>query len=416
MAVSRDVVIVGAGPYGLSCSAHLTDRHVDHAIFGSPMNLWREHMPPGMHLKSDGVASSLYDPRAVLPLRRYCAEHGLPYADFDLPVPVEMFIRYGMTFQERLVPHLDRRSVARIGRQGTRFSLRLDDETEIIADRVVVATGIDHYRHIPAELGHLPPGLLTHSAEYGDVGRWAGKKIIVIGRGASAIDVATLAHEAGADVNLVARSPKIAFHPPPPPRRGPRTRLKYPHSGIGPGWRNVFYCKLPGIFRLMSLESREAQVRTWLGPAPGWFMRQRAEGKFPAQLGWTITGAESRQDRVVLQACDRNGRAVDLSADHIIAATGFKTDIARLAFLDESLMRAVATHHGAPLLSKNFESSVENLYFVGPPAALSFGPLMRFAVGAAYTSARLGRHLSARAKRPAYVEDDLLDASVSAAQ
>jgi cation diffusion facilitator CzcD-associated flavoprotein CzcO len=71
-----DVAIVGAGPYGLSVAAHLGALGVDYRIFGKPMQLWREHMPPGMRLKSDGASSDLVDvddatgrTRAVLRIR-----------------------------------------------------------------------------------------------------------------------------------------------------------------------------------------------------------------------------------------------------------------------------------------------------------------------------------------------------------
>ena len=47
-----DVAIIGAGPYGLSVAAHLNALGVDYRIFGKPMQLWRDHMPPGMRLKS----------------------------------------------------------------------------------------------------------------------------------------------------------------------------------------------------------------------------------------------------------------------------------------------------------------------------------------------------------------------------
>ena len=47
-----DVVVVGAGPYGLSTATHLRGKGLNVAIFGKPMKLWREHMPEGMFLRS----------------------------------------------------------------------------------------------------------------------------------------------------------------------------------------------------------------------------------------------------------------------------------------------------------------------------------------------------------------------------
>jgi hypothetical protein len=42
----------------------------------------------------------------------------------------------------------------------------------------------------------------------------------------------------------------------------------------------------------------------------------------------------------------------------------------------------------------NFESSVKNAYFLGPVAAMSFGPLFRFVAGADYAAPALARHLA----------------------
>jgi cation diffusion facilitator CzcD-associated flavoprotein CzcO len=176
MVHSTDVAVIGAGPYGLSCSAYLKGRGVEHVVFGSPMLAWRENMPAGMSLKSDGFASSLYDPKNRRTLRRYCAERGLPYADLSLPVPLEIFVAYGMNFQAQIVPYLNRRSVARMTQRRGGFSLRLDDGSEFRARRVVLATGINYPRHIPMQLRRLSPETLTHSSDHANVSQLRGRR------------------------------------------------------------------------------------------------------------------------------------------------------------------------------------------------------------------------------------------------
>ena len=52
MSVSNNIVIIGAGPYGLSVAAHLSARGIGYRIFGKPMANWQQKMPRGMLLKS----------------------------------------------------------------------------------------------------------------------------------------------------------------------------------------------------------------------------------------------------------------------------------------------------------------------------------------------------------------------------
>lgn len=58
MAMS-DVLVIGAGPFGLSISAHLRHRGVEHTVVGRTMDTWRAHMPLGMFLKSEPYGSAL---------------------------------------------------------------------------------------------------------------------------------------------------------------------------------------------------------------------------------------------------------------------------------------------------------------------------------------------------------------------
>jgi len=66
-----DVVVMGAGPYGLSTTAHLQDRGLKVAVFGKPLQLWREHMPQGMLLRSYWWATNLSDPHKKYGLEQY---------------------------------------------------------------------------------------------------------------------------------------------------------------------------------------------------------------------------------------------------------------------------------------------------------------------------------------------------------
>jgi hypothetical protein len=73
-------------------------------------------------------------------------------------------------------------------------------------------------------------------------------------------------------------------------------------------------------------------------------------------------------------------------ADHVIAATGYRVNLEKLKFLSAETRSQIKTVQGSPALSSSFQSSVPGLYFVGLAAAISFGPVMRFAFGADFTA------------------------------
>jgi thioredoxin reductase len=390
-----DVAIIGAGPYGLSTAAHLKARRVNFRIFGSPMEFWLKHMPTGMHLKSEGFASSLYDPDSTFTLEAYCKEQGLPYADIGTPVPLSTFSSYGLEFQRRFVPNLENEWVTSVRRSTAGFQVTLGSGEVFSARRVVVAVGLTYYENLPAELAALSKGFVTHSSRYGTLEHFKGREVAVVGAGASALDLAALLHQAGASVQVIARVPKIRFHDP-PDNLNPSwlDRLRTPVTGIGPGWK-LFWCTtLPLVFRQMPEEFRLDKVRRILGPAPCWFIKEQVVGKVGLNLGVSITEATIENGRVCLQLTDNAGMKKMLTADHVIAATGYKPDLQRLAFLDSSILDGIRRVDRTPVLSSNFESTVRNLYFVGVIAANMFGPLLRFAYGAKFAAPRISKHLA----------------------
>jgi hypothetical protein len=163
-------------------------------------------------------------------------------------------------------------------------------------------------------------------------------------------------------------------------------------SGLGGGWPNRFYENAPMLFRRLPDEMRTRIVRSWLGPSGAWPVRERVE-RAPLFLGQTLRSAQVRNGKVHLGVTGPGGDR-ELSADHVIAATGYRVDLRALAFLEAGLRARVSTIEGAPALSPDFESSVPGLHFVGVAAANTFGPVMRFLLGARYASRRITRHVT----------------------
>lgn len=391
-----DTAIVGAGPYGLSIAAHFKSHGIPFRILGRPMDSWRSHMPKGMLLKSDGFASNIYDPAGDFTLKQFCAERGIEYSDLGLPVKLDTFSAYGLAFKDRMVPELEDRLVIGIERIPNGFRLSLEDGETLNAKHVVLAVGISHFEYIPANLTHLPEQYLSHSFRHHELQNFRGRNVTVVGAGSSAIDLAALLYENHADVQLVARQKALKFHEKQEADK-PRSwweRIRRPKSGLGPGIRSRFFADAPQVFHFLPESFRLKTVKTHLGPAGGWFAKEKVIGRVPLQLGCTIENAEVRDGKVWLHLRDAAGMERKIWTEHVIAATGYRVDLEKLKFLSSEIRASIRAVENAPVLSSNFESSVPGLYFVGVAAANSFGPLMRFAYGAGFVARTLTRAIA----------------------
>ena len=406
----RPAVIIGAGPYGLSIASHLQARGVPTRIFGEIMGSWRLRMPAGMCLKSTPWASSLSAPDPGFTLADFQAATGLPQLRDDEVVPVEQFIRYGEWFAGQLEPAVEPAAVRRIERRGDGLGVTLDTGEDIEAGSVVAAHGLAGFAHVPAELaaaspdGPSPAGLVSHSSQHHQLAAFAGRQVAVIGAGQSALESAALLHEAGAGVQLIAREP-VRFGDPPadPDRQASRLRPE-PRTPLGPSWGLYPFSYLPGGFRYLPERVRLSLVRKVLGPLGAWWLEDRVAGQFPVHAGYRVEDVRPDGEQATLRLLAADGRRLQVRADHVIAATGYRPDVATIGFLSPDLRARLQTRTGSPRLSASFESDVPGLYFVSLAAAATFGPLMRFVCGTSFTARRVGAAVAARsgaARQPA---------------
>jgi hypothetical protein len=370
-----DVVVVGAGPYGLAVSAHLASHGVEHRVFGEPMESWVAHMPDGMQLRSRWNASHIADPDHALGLAEFERAHGLERIE---PVPVERFVDYGRWFQSTAVPHLERRRVERVSAAPAGiFEVELDDGERFPAKRVVVATGIVPFAHRPPEFSPVWSHV-SHTADLPDLGVLAGKRVAVVGGGQSAVESAALLAEAGAEVELLVREAGVRWLP-----EGDQVNVDaqprrfYAYSRIAlSGPEGAWLVALPAAWRFIPRERRLKLSRRVIRPAAAGWLASRMEGVTIAP-GLEVESAAAQGAGVRLRF--RDGSANDF--EHVLLATGYRIDVSRHRFLDPELVARVRTWRGHPLLDQGFESNVSGLHFMGAQAMVSFGPVMRFVCG-----------------------------------
>ncbi|WP_428934618.1 NAD(P)-binding domain-containing protein [Streptomyces sp. ACT015] len=388
-----DLLVVGAGPYGLSIASHAVTAGLDVRVLGRPMASWRDHMPRGMFLKSEPWASNLSDPGGRLSLAAYCAGRGTE-ARHGHPIPVETFAEYGLWFARNAVPEIDERMVTRVAPVPGGFEALTDDGRVLRARAVALAVGVMPFVEIPPALRGLGPALVSHSSHHSDLDRFRDGDVTVVGGGQAALETAALLAEQGTRVRVLARADALSWNDVPPPWVRPWWRsARSPHSGLGCGWRNWFYSERPGLYRLLPEATRARVAGTALGPAGAWWVRDRVEPAVEVLLGHEATAARAVPGGVRLDVRDRAaGTSRVLDTGHVIAATGFTARRERLSLLcDELRTGLAAVADGSPAVGRDFESSQPGLFLAGLVTASGYGPAMRFVHGATYTAGSLVR-------------------------
>jgi FAD-dependent urate hydroxylase len=382
-----DVVVIGAGPYGLSAGAHLKAKGLAARIFGEPMEFWAQKMPEGMLLRSPRVASNLSDPDHTFTLEAYeAAVQRQPSA----PVPLDTFVEYGKWFRHHLGSDLDQRNVLRVDRDKPGFRVTLNDGEELRTKSVVVAAGIGPFRKKPAVFQSLSPDQVQHCYEGRAVQKFAGKRVVVIGAGQSALESAALLHEANAKVEVIVRESHVRWigqhnwlH-----HMGPISSMLYSSHDVGPLGisRLVAY---PKLVSMVPLQLRD-KIRTRAVRAAGsrWLPERLTDVKITTARA--VSQARTVGDEVVLKLDDGSERHVD----HVLLGTGYQVDLSRYAFLPPELTAEIEQFDGYPRLGSGFRSSVPGLRFIGATAARSFGPLLYFVAGTEFASRELVSHLS----------------------
>jgi thioredoxin reductase len=252
---------------------------------------------------------------------------------------------------------------------------------------------------VPPSLRELSPELVSHSDDHRDLTKFINKDDVVVGGGQSALEIAALLHEQGTKTRIIIREDHVVWLDPHLGERTPLQERLWPETGLGYGWKNYAIAAFPKLFSLLPRSERFRIGLGKIGPAGGWWLRDRVVGKIPLLTSHEILLARDVGGSVRLTV-HAGGNTFETDTDHVIAATGYTPDVARLGYLDRATLANLKTLKGLPLLGPACESSVPGLFFVGMLSAATFGPAMRFIAGTGHSGKMLARRLAGTVKRP----------------
>lgn len=368
------LLIVGAGPFGLSLAAYAHQHDIEYLMVGRPMRFWEANMPLGMLLRS--ACDWHLDPGDVDTIEAYLATTGRTPADVE-PLSLDFYLGYARWFEQQQRCRTRPELVTRLDETDGRFVTTMASDDAISADNVVLALGFQAFAHTPDDIAAmLPPDRYGHTCDVVDLAAFRGQRCLIVGGRQSAFEWTALLHEQGAaSVDVCYRHDTPAF-----------TESDW-------SWFNQQVDQMvdnPTWFRNLSDDEKAAvNARFW------------TEGRLKLEP-WLAD--RIRHDTIRLRphteivACEQDAGGAPritlsdgetLAVDHVIFATGYKVDMTRIPLLAAgNLLPRLALDNGYPCLDEHFETSIPGLFVTSMPAVQDFGLFFAFTISVR-TSARL---------------------------
>jgi cation diffusion facilitator CzcD-associated flavoprotein CzcO len=360
------LLVIGAGPYGLATAAAARTAGLEPIVVGEPMEFWRRNMPSGMFLRSS--VDWHLDPQGQHTLAAYQEEIGLAAHEAG-PIPLEMFIDYAEWFRAEANIPVQRVRVHDLRRRDGQLDATLEDGRRLRADAVVAAPGVEPFTRLPSWVERaVSPEHYSHTSRVAQPERFAGARVLIVGGRQSAFETAALLAEAGAErIDIVHRHD-------PPRFTAANWRFVEPLMEATLRW--------PGWFRTLPTAQRQAiERRFWaegrLKLEP-WLIPRLARSEIRRWSNAAVTSVAERPGGSM--AVRLSGGEV-LPADHIILATGYEADLARVPYL-AGVLDEIRVADGFPVLDEQFQTSVPGLFITGFAATRDFGPFFGFVRGA----------------------------------
>lgn len=363
-----NLLIIGAGPFGLAVAAQAAHDRIEHLIAGTAMEFWRRNMPQGMFLRS--ACDWHLDPLDVHTIEAYLQSQGKTAKDVE-PLSLEFYLSYVDWYQKQKNIQPLSVYIQKLEREPAhdQFVATTGDGSIIKARSVVLAPGFKHFAHIPPALkAKLPEHRYQHTCDFTDLNDVANKRYLIIGGRQSAFEWAALLVEAGASaVHISHRHASPAF------------------AVADWSWVNPLVDKTvkdPNWFRRLSQADKDAiSHRLWaegrLKVEP-WLERRLNNDRVRVWPQTELVSCIEQQDGT-LAATLTNGET--LNVDHVVLATGYKVNIAQLPLLAAgNLLERLEVRNGFPVLDDHFETSVPGLFITSMPAAQDFGPFFGFTI------------------------------------
>ncbi len=346
--MSKDAIVIGAGPAGLAAAAELQKAGYTVVVLDKADSVgssWSKHYDR-LHLHTARTMSSL--PGRVIPRSkgRWVARDDFRAYLADYAAAEKLDVRLGVT-------------AGSVAKKNDRWTVE-SSIGELDADALVIATGYNHTAKIPDWPGLASyRGRVVHSSEYRNPAALEAKHVLVVGPGNSGAEIAADLAGAGIAVTLAVRTPPNIVR----------------REVLGIPTQSLTLSTYPLPTKIADRVARAMQVLTvgdlssyGLPKAPRGVFSQQAEddvtptidvGLIDALKAGTITVVGAVESFTKDAAVLADGSTV--SADVVLVATGFQRGL-------EPLVGdlGVVAPGGRPLINADEQlPGLEGLFFLG---------------------------------------------------
>lgn len=348
-----NTLVVGAGPAGLAVAACLKKKNIDYLIVEASSyvgNTWRNHYKR-LHFHT---------------AKRYS---NLPYKKFDEEFnrfpSRQQVVRYLENYAENFsIEPIFNEKITKIAQDGDSNYFANGTKHNYSAKNLVIATGFNKNPKSPKWQGiETFTGKILHSSEYLQGLEFEGKKVLVVGFGNSAVEIALDLYEYGALAALSVRSPVNVL---------PREVFGMPTLAMGIWQRHLpvnFVDKLNRLTsRLLIGDLRPYGLRP-LDAGPMENLKRKS--RVPMLDIGTIGRIKSGDIKVYPNIKSISANQIKFTDgvisefDAIVLATGYSQDVDEfLQFEDDNLQKQLLDDKGCPRTSGH-KSAAKGLYFCG---------------------------------------------------
>ncbi len=303
-----DVAIIGGGHMGMSiCFALQRQGIFNTVIFDSAPQGLEGPWLTSARMRTLRSSKGLTGPALDIPHLTFRAWYEVERGNWDSlgRIPTPVWAEYLQWFRKILnLPIRNSWQLLSIIPNGELFKLLFNDGREVLTRKVVLATGRAGFGgfEVPAFIQGLPKSFWCHTGEVIEPAVFEGKRVCIIGCGASAFDVAATALEANAErVDMIMRRTEI-------PKTNPYTAFVY--------WP-AFSCMCDEDRAGFFLKAAESGIP----PPPDSVARLKKWNNFSLEPCTYVEGISTEGNRLFVQTNKGVGET-----DLIVLATGYAAD------------------------------------------------------------------------------------------